>query len=219
MNAMREGLGDRWGADPAPAETSMVSVEYWRDKAREFQATINAVDTVAQESWNLASILPDGIERNAILQGLDEFEARRGAMKLAAEGINAGAAVINAAGGRFPVLSIPQSLGLGPLVLPAAAIAAFTTAAGLIAWALAWNRAQIARMDQARGSALQIADPAARDETLAEIARIQARAEAAAQSGESPLASIAGIAKWVGLGALAFIAWRFLDGSNLLTRD
>lgn len=211
-------LGDRWGAETPPVETSPVTVEYWRQKALEFQTTLNAVDSVAQESWALASVLPEGPQLAAVLDGLNEMESKRQAMKMAAEGINAAAAVINAAGGRFPVLSLPSALGLPPLVIPAAAVAAFTAAAGLVSWAVGWTRVQTARIGSSVTALNAIEDPAARAQAAAEVAVIRARAEAAASAAQSPLASIASIAKWVGLGALAFFAFRAFQ-STRASRD
>lgn len=203
-------MGDRWGLETPPVETSPVTVEYWRQKALEFQSTLNAVDTVARESWALASVLPeDSPQLASILAGLDEMESKRQAMKMAAEGINAAAAVVNAAGGRFPVLSIPSALGLPPLVIPAAAVAAFTAAAGLISWAVGWVRVQTALIGSSVTALEAIEDPAARADAAREVALIRARAESAASAaGASPLASLASAAKWVGLGALAWFAYR-----------
>lgn len=202
-------LGDRWGAEVVPTETNPVTVEYWRQKANEFQSTMNAVDTIAQESWSLASVLPDGPQRDAILAGMDEMESKRATMKLAAEGINAAAAVINAAGGRFPVLSLPPALGLPPLALPAAAVGAFTVAASLVAWAVGWVRVQTARINSSTAALEFIDDPETRGRVAGEIARTRAAAEqAAATASDSPLASIAGVVKWAGIAALAFFAFR-----------
>jgi hypothetical protein len=207
-------LGDRWGAEVAPVETNPVTVEYWRQKANEFQVTMNAVDTIAQESWALASVLPEGPQLDAIMQGLQEMEGKRATMKIAAEGINAAAAVINAAGGRFPVLSLPPALGLPPLAIPAAAVGAFTVAASLVAWAVGWTRVQAARIGSSVTALDAIGDPEVRAQAAAEVALIRARAEAAAASAESPLASIANIVKWVGIGALAFFAFRAFQSTR-----
>jgi hypothetical protein len=207
-------LADRWGAETPPVATSQFSVEYWRQKASEFQSTINAVDEIARESIRLLDILPDGPERDAIADGLDEFNTRRSSMKFAAEGINMGAAVINASGGRFPVLSVPATLGLPPIALPAAAIAAFTAAASLIAWAIAWNRTQVARINSATLALDAIEDPAERARVAAQVAVIRANAEAAAAQSESPFASLATVAKWGGIAVLAFLAYRAWEKSR-----
>ena len=204
----------RFSGEVETAPPSTFSVEYARQKAVEFQQTLNAVDAVAQESWAMASVLPDGPERDAILEGMAEFESKRSSMKAAAEGINLGAAALNAVGGRFPVLSIPPALGLPALAMPAAAVAAFTLAASLIAWAVAWNRTQVARINAASSTLALIEDPAQRAEVAAEIARIQARAEAAASAGDSPLASLANVAKWAGIAVLGFLAYRAFVASR-----
>lgn len=207
-----QGLGDRWGVETPPVETNPVTVEYWRQKATEFQVTMNAVDEIARESLNLASVLPDGPQRDEILAGLDEMEGKRASMRIAAEGINAAAAVINAAGGRFPVLSLPPALGLPPLAIPAAAVGAFTMAAALVSWAVGWTRVQAARIGSSVTALDAIGDPELRAQTAAQVAVIRANAEAAAARADSPLASIASIVKWVGIGALAFFAFRAFQG-------
>lgn len=207
-------LADRWGAETPPEATSQLSVEYWRQKATEFQSTINAVDEIARESYRLLDVLPNSFERDEIERGIYEFQSRKSAMKFAAEGINMGASVINAAGGRFPVLSIPATLGLPPLVLPAAALAAFTAAASLIAWAVAWNRTQVARINSATTALDAIEDPAERARVAAEVAVIRARAEAAAAGSESPFSALANVAKWGGIAVLAFLAYRAWEKSR-----
>lgn len=208
-------LGDRWGSEVATVETNPVTVEYWRQKASEFQATMNAVDTIAQESWALASVLPEGQQRDDILAGLDEMESKRASMKATAEGINAAAAVINAAGGRFPVLSLPPALGLPPLALPAAAVGAFTLAATLVSWAVGWVRVQTARIGSSTAALDYIEDPETRAQVAGEIARTRAAAErAVATATDSPLASIAGMVKWAGIAALAFFAYRAYMGTR-----
>jgi hypothetical protein len=175
--------------------TSALSVQYWRDKAREFQNVLNQVDATARAAQEMVSLNVDEGITTDLLAMLADFDLKKTAFRLAAEGINAGAAIINAAGGRFPQLSIPQSLGLGPLVIPAAAIAALGTAAALITWGYAWIAGVNDRM--ATAQLLGTNDP--------EIARILARARAAQiQADQSPLQSVSGIVKW---GAIALLAW------------
>lgn len=207
-------LGDRWGAEVVPTETNPVTVEYWRQKAGEFQVTMNSVDEIARESYNLLELLPNSPQRDALIAGLDEMEGKRAGLKIAAEGINAAAAVINAAGGRFPVLSLPPALGLPPLVMPAAAVGAFTMAAAWIAWAVGWNRGQAAAVREGAALLESIADPELRSQTAAQVAIIRANTEAAAARSDSPLASIAGVVKWAGIAALAFFAFRAFQAAR-----
>lgn len=187
---------------------SQLSVSYWRDKVREFQSTLNAVDVIAQSSQIVADNVPESSERDAVLAGLDEFAWKRTTFKATAEALNLGAAAINAAGGRFPVLSIPRSLGLAPFVMPVAAVAALTTAAALVAWASAWADVQVARIEEARKTIALIEDPAARDAAAIAAAGAASSAAQAAAATDSPLASIATIVKVAGIGILGFLAWR-----------
>lgn len=187
---------------------SQLSVSYWRDKVREFQSTLNAVDTIAQSSRIVADNVPDSPERDAVLSGLDEFDWKRATLKATAEALNLGAAAINAAGGRFPVLSIPRTLGLAPFVMPVAAVAALTTAAALVAWARSWADVQVARIEEARNLINLIEDPEARSAAALAAAGAASDAARAAAETDSPLASLATIVKVAGFGVLAFLAWR-----------
>jgi hypothetical protein len=205
-------LGDRWGAETPPVETSPVTVEYWRQKALEFQTTLNAVDSVAQESWALASVLPEGSQLDSVMEGLQEFESMKRRMKTAGEAINALAAIVNTAGGRFPVLSIPSALGLPPVAIPAGIALTLAGLGGVIAGATAWAALQARRIESSIDAVNLIADPEERANAAREVALIRARAEAAAATADSPLASLANVAKWAGIAALAFFAFRAFQG-------
>lgn len=178
---------------------SSFSLDYYRQKAREFQGVLNQVDATAQAARQAiaADISP---ELSADLGAmLSEFDSKKLSFRLAAEGINAGAAVINSMGGRFPSLSIPAGLGFAPFVIPAAAIAAIGAAAALIAWGVQWiggvNQRLLYEQLTSKGTPTQ----------QAELARALALSEASANaSSESPLASVAGVVKW---GAVALVAW------------
>ena len=178
---------------------SSFSLDYYRQKAREFQGVLNQVDATAQAARQAiaADISP---ELSADLGAmLSEFDAKKLSFRLAAEGINAGASVINSMGGRFPSLSIPAGLGFAPFVIPAAAIAAIGAAAALIAWGVQWiggvNQRLLYEQLTSKGTPTQ----------QAELARALALSEASANaSSESPLASVAGVVKW---GAIALVAW------------
>lgn len=177
---------------------SSLSVQYWRDKAVEFQRVLNAVDETARVGYEFLATTNDPNAIEPIQQLLNEYDYKKTALRLAAEGINAGAAAINAAGGRFPQLSIPAGLGIAPVVLGAGAIAALGAAATLISWGLAWIQGMNERMSFA--ALMQTGDP--------EITRILARAKAAqAMAEQSPLASIAGLAKWGAIILLGLMAW------------
>lgn len=179
-----------------------LSAEYYRRKVVEFQTVLDALDqganAVRAALWTEA--LPWD-EQEALRAQLDEFEARRFTLRATAEAINAGAAAWNALGGRMPALSIPSGLGALP-VIPLALIGAVATAATLIVWGRAWLDGVNARLQQA--ALLEaIEDP----EKRAEVAAAASAAASAAQLAESsPLSAIAGVAKWVSIGAIVFLA-------------
>jgi hypothetical protein len=179
-------------------DSSAVSVQYWRDKATEFQNVLNAVDQTARAATEFAAATSDQQTIDYLVGALNEFELKKTALRLAAEGVNAGAATINAAGGRFPSLSIPQGLGVAPLVIGAAAVAAFGAAAALISWGNSWIAGVNERMRYA--ALLDAGDP--------EIGRILARAEAAQQAANaSPVSQLSGVLKWGAFAVLALMAW------------
>lgn len=203
-------LGDA-GTDNSDASytgdvsTSAFSLDYYRQKAREFQSILNEVDGTARAA---RQAIDDDIspELSTDLSSmLSEFDSKKLAFRLAAEGINAGAAVINSAGGRFPSLSIPAGLGFAPFVIPVAAVAAIATAATLIVWGVQWIEGVKQRMlyEQLTSKGTP--------EQQASLARALALADSSARaSSDSPLASVAGIVKWGAIAAVAWMAYREL---------
>lgn len=113
--------------------TSPVSLDYFRDKAREFQVVLSALDEAAQVAQSLIFTDLSPEFSDYVDRWLSDFSSKRARLKWTAEGINAASAVINSAGGRFPVLSIPGTLG-APFVIPLAGIAAISAAVVLGVW-------------------------------------------------------------------------------------
>lgn len=196
-NAMYDGVS---GDSP-----SVFSLDYYRQKATEFQSILNQVDQTAQAAQMAIDSGIDNDLSNDLVNALSEFDAKKAMFRMTAEAINAAASVINSAGGRFPSLSIPAGLGFAPFVIPAAGIAAIATAATLITWGLSWINGVTERMRLAQ--LLEVGTP----EQKAELARSIALADNAARTADStPLASIASVVKWgaIGLGLwLAYQAW------------
>lgn len=200
-------LGDAWGRDTQPPETSPFAMDYYRQKAVEFQTTLNALDKgYAAANAALASGALDEESQASIFEALDEFEGKRTALKLTGEAINAGAAVINSMGGRFPQLSLPSTLGALPAV-PIALIAAIATAAGLIAWGSQWLSGLNERLKRAQ--LIEGATPSQRDALIRAMQGSDA-AQSEAQSGV--LAAIAPAVKWIALGVLGWLAYRAYTG-------
>lgn len=197
-------LGDRWGGESVPAATSPFAMDYYRRKAVEFQELIVALD---RSYWAASGALGtgalDATTAAALEAALSDYESRRTALRVTAEAINAGAAAINALGGRFPSLSIPGTLGLGPLVAPAALVAAIGTAAALIVWGSQWMSGVNDRLRRA-----QVID-AATPEQRARIVESMAESDNSVSiASGSFLASLAPTAKWIAIGIGAFLLYR-----------
>lgn len=203
-------LGDAWGAEPQPESTSPLSMDYYRNKAREFQVIMDQLDrTYWAASGALGTGALDATTAAALESALADFESRRRTIKLTAEAINAGAATINALGGRFPSLSIPGTLGLPPLLAPAAMVAAIGTAAALIVWGSQWISGVNERLRRAQ--VIEAATPEQRARIVESIADTD---NAVTTTESSILASVAPVVKWVAVGIGAFLLYRAYTASR-----
>ena len=197
-------LGDRWGGETPPAETSPFAMDYYRRKAAEFQTTLDALDrTYWAASGALGTGALDATTAAALESALSDYESRRTSLRVTAEAINAGAAAVNAMGGRFPSLSIPGTLGLPPLIVPAAMVAAVGTAAALIVWGSQWVQGVNDRLKRA-----QIIDAATPEQRASIVAALAESDNAVSVAGSSMLASLAPTVKWVAIGIGAFLLYR-----------
>ena len=197
-------LGDRWGAETVPEATSPFAMDWYRNKAREFQLVLDALD---RSYWAASGALGTGALDEATATALEaalaDYESRKTSLRLTAEAINAGAFAINSMGGRFPVMSIPGTLGLPPLLAPAALVAAIGTAAGLIVWGSQWIAGVNDRLKRAQ--IIEGTSPANRDA----IVRAMAESDNAVSVAEgSFLASLAPTVKWLAIGIGAFLLYR-----------
>jgi hypothetical protein len=187
-----------YGYTAQPAELS-----YYQQKIIEFQNVLNGMDAAAQAAQ---SALWDDIDPKLsedLQTFLDEFNSKKWEYKAAAEALNLAINGANLVGGDFPNISVPQTLGVVPLVAYGVIAAAVATAAGLIVWGNTWLTGLNQRLrDQALiGS---VTDPAKRDALIAaQVAVDQAAVEAQA----SPLTSISNIVKWLAIGAVAYFAF------------
>lgn len=200
------------GATDAPG---LMSLDYYRDKVREFQIVLNALDSAYQAGvYILADTVDESLASDLRLM-LDEYDQKKVAFRLAAETLNAGASIINQSGGRFPNLSIPQSLGIA---IPLPMLAVVGTVAALIVWGNTWitglnNRLQTELEYKSKiAAAKEMSDPAARDRALAEIPGLQSaleqtRASTVAATG-SPLSDIAGILKWGTIAIAGYLIYQ-----------
>lgn len=187
---------------------SVFSMDYYRNKAREFQSVLNQVDAAARAAQMAIDTGSSDLAADLTAM-LQEFDSKKLLFRGTAEAINAGAAIINNMGGRFPQLSIPQGLGLVPLVIPAATVAAIGVAAALITWGVQWVGGVVERLR--REQLLGVGT----DAQKADLARSLAMADAAlAASSESPLASISGVVKWGAIAFLGYMAWQAFGRSK-----
>lgn len=176
-----------------------ISLDWFRDKLREFQVAMNAADE-AYQAGSAAFILT-GDESIALL--LAEYDTKAGEVRALANTLNQGASIVNALGGRAPVLSIPQTLGALPaFALPAAIALAAASVASWYAWAHGF------------ASGMERAIVVARDAgaTPDVLAALQTQAEKARESVKlldlSPLSSVGSLVKLAGVAFLGWLAWR-----------
>lgn len=192
--------GDIPHDDETYGDSSPISLDYFREKVRDFQTALNSVDLAYRAGLDVYEISPS----DRLAELLTDYESRAGTLKATAETLNAGAALVNAAGGRMPVLSIPSTLGLPQFVMPAVYIAALATAAYLISWAKDHTEYLRAAIDE---RAAQI-DAQLTPQDKARVAAAQSSAASAAGAFSKGLDTLATIMKWGAIGIAAFLAWR-----------
>jgi hypothetical protein len=200
--------------NPAPA-ASLMSLDYWQQKAADFQSTLNALDS----GWNAANIAlnsPDLLSADPTLADdlrvwLADFDSKKSALRLTAEAINGGAQMVNSLGGTFQKLNIPGTLGFAPVALPLAAVGAFAVAATLIAWGVAALRGLNERLGRA-----QLLGALPPDGAAALAQSMAASDSALAQAEGTSFSTIATYVKWGGIALALFVAYRALGGSKML---
>ena len=203
-------LGDAWGAETEPTATSVFQMDYYRQKALEFQQMMTALDQAYwAANYALMNSALDESSAAALMGALDEYAAKKGTIKLTAEAINAGAAAINSLGGRFPVLSIPGTLGLPPNIAPAALVAAIGAAAALLTWGSQWISGVNDRLKRA-----QLIESASPDERDALVRAMTESDNAVNVASSSILASVAPTVKWIAYGIGAFLLYRVWNESR-----
>jgi hypothetical protein len=210
QTTLGSALGDaRMPNDDASYEgeqsTSLLSLDYYRSKAREFQVLMNALDEGYRAAVATLEIGVDAETADYLRNWIADFESRRAYLRTIAEGINLASNAVNSAGGRMPVLSVPTTLGLVPIAIGAAGVAAFAAAAAAITWGAQFISGLNQRMAQAQ--LLDAASPEARDRIAVETSRVNAAAQA---FNFSPLTALAPLLKWGAIAAAAWLAWKML---------
>lgn len=187
---------------------SVFSLQFYRNKASEFQAVMNALDLAAQslrESLQTVMFDDDGVA-DEIQILLADLDARRGHISAAAQAVNLASDAANAVGVRFPSLTVPQGLaGLGMAPIPIAIIAgAIAAASVLIVWGREYLVTQRALQLRAQQYAQIREDPAA----VAALTLQLAKTDAAIQMADNPLGQVANIVKWAALAVLGYLAFQ-----------
>lgn len=189
--------------------TRFADLDFYRDKIREFQVSLNELDATAQEMREFAALPLPPAEYDAALSWLIDYETNRERAILAAQTINIASSTANALGVRMPVLSWSLQ-GMGN----PAALAAIAGAVAGAAWFLSYSveRIMSARVLIEQTKANQaIIESLPQDQRAGVAAQLAKQATAVAQAqarAENPIASVANVVKWVALGAAAFFAFR-----------
>lgn len=209
---------DQWGnpiveGEPVPVTPpgstapTVFSLDYYRNKVAEFQNVLLEMDAAAAVARQM---IDDDVspEITAGYQAdIQAFEAKKGAFRLAAEGLNFAISGANLVGANVPPIRVPGQLAALPVAVLAGIAAAVAVAGGLIIWGRDW----IAGVNERTKEAARLAtlSPEARERVI----RAQQELEAAQKRAEgSPITAIAGAAKWIGWAVAAFFVWRIVDG-------
>jgi hypothetical protein len=180
-----------------------VALSYYQQKIVEFQNLLNGMDAAAQAAQ---SALWDDIDPQLSkdLQAyLDEFDSKKWEFRAAAEALNLAVNGANLVGGDFQNITVPNTLGLVPLVAAGVIAAAVATAAALIVWGNTWLQGLNQRLRDKELLA-SVTDPAKRDQLIAAQVAVE---QAAVEASASPLSSISNIVKWLAIGAVAYFAF------------
>jgi len=201
------GTGEGWD-EPVAVPASPLSVDYYRQKVVEFQALLNNLQGAQEAVIGLIDYGPVEV-RPELMALLDELDGKIGRYRQVAEALNFGINGLNRVGANFPTLTIPNGLGVAPLVVAGGIGAAVAVAAALIVWGYAWiQKAQVLAQ---RAQLYGYLTP----EQKAIVAQKAIEVDQAAQASESsPLTSVANIAKWVGIAAVAYFAFQAYQKSR-----
>jgi hypothetical protein len=182
---------------------SPVSLSYYQQKIVEFQNLLNGMDAAARAAQ---SALWDDIDPTLskdLQEYLDDFDSKKWEFRAAAEALNLAVNGANLVGGDFQNITVPNTLGLVPLVAAGVIAAAVATAAALIVWGNTWLQGLNQRLRDKELLA-SVTDPVKRDQLIAAQVAVE---QAAVEASASPLSSISNIVKWLAIGAVAYFAF------------
>lgn len=187
--------------------TSPVSMDYARSRYLEFQAVMNALDS----TYNAMNALYFSVEPDPeIYDWLMDYESKAGQIRVLAQTLNAGAATINALGGRMLSLSIPATLGALPLVIGGALALALASVGAWIAYA----RGKVAGADAIIEKIESMPDNATKPEILTAANTVRQSMASISDNALSRLVGqigdLGGFAKLAFFGVIGFVAYRFV---------
>jgi hypothetical protein len=194
-------FGTRAWDEPIALPQSL-SPSYYKQKVVEFQQLLNNLALAREATIEIVRNGPVELheELNALLQELD---SKIGRYRTVAELLNLGINGINKAGANFPTLTIPNGLGVGPLVIAGGFAVLVATAAAMTIWGYTWiqNAQALARQAQLYG----YLTPEQRATVASKALELD---QLAAASESSPLTSTANIVKWAAIAAVAYFAYQ-----------
>jgi len=180
-----------------------LSPDYYKQKVIEFQQLLNNLALAREATIDIVRNGPPELHEELVAL-LQELDSKIGRYRQVAELLNLGINGINRVGGDFPKLNIPAGLGIVPQAAVVAAIGgAVAVAAALIVWGYSWiqRSAELAR----RAQLYSYLTPEQRATVSSKALELD---DLAARSASSPLKSIASIAKWVWIAAVAYFAYQ-----------
>jgi hypothetical protein len=205
-----------WEDETAP---SALTVDYYRQKAQQFQAVLILLDQTGRDLYDAGTQVYASGDSEAIAEYESlqaEYDSKRDTFRNIAEGINFASQNINAAGIEFPTVQIPFGLGgigIAPLVAAAGIIAG---AAWAISWATGFWRTVAAAVARWQHLSAIMALPEGERATALEVfQRTEKNAETAiATANESPLTALSNLAKWAAIGVLGYVAYRAISNKG-----
>jgi hypothetical protein len=209
MATVYDEMGNVVYEDPADTAPVTEKVGYYEQKMIEFQNLLFQLDKSASTMQEILDADYDEQLSADAQSWLSDYDAGKWKFKAAAEGLNFAIAGWNKMGGSMHDLSIPQSLGLAPLGLPAVAAAVAAIAAlTVVALRMIDNANKISTTRQYLDN---IKDPATKSQVASKLAQLTAETE---QSQNGSLSTIAGTVKWIALAAVAYFAFQAFTKSR-----
>ncbi len=195
--------------------TSLMSIDYYRQKVIEFQQVLMDLDTTYSnliQAQQIAYDLGDPDMINDADSLLTTLRDKLSSFRTVAQGIQLASNGINAVGVDFPTVQIPGGLGFVPLVPLAAAAAVITSAVALIYWAKGfWQTVSDFAL---RYQTVQAIQALPQDQQAAAIATMQTLNsqvnKARASADASPLSSLADMGKWIILAGLLYVGYKMI---------